>query len=64
MATRFQVTIDCAQPELLTRFWAVALGYRVEDPPAGATRVRVLEEAIDHFGVTMQDPEGNEFCVH
>jgi hypothetical protein len=22
-----------------------------------------LEEAIDHFVVTMQDPEGNEFCV-
>ena len=35
MATRFQVTIDCAQPEVLTRFWATALGYRVEDPPAG-----------------------------
>ena len=33
---------------------------------AGATRVRVraLEEAIDHFGVTLQDPEGNEFCLH
>jgi hypothetical protein len=35
MATRFQVTIDCAQPELLTRFWAAALGHKIEDPPNG-----------------------------
>jgi len=28
----------------------------------GATRVRVLSEAgLDHYGVAMQDPEGNEF---
>jgi hypothetical protein len=32
---------------------------------AGATRFRVLsEEAVDHYGVVMQDPEGNEFCLH
>lgn len=31
---------------------------------AGATRVRVLEaEGVDHFGIVMQDPEGNEFCL-
>jgi hypothetical protein len=30
---------------------------------AGATRTRVLDEYHDHYGVTMQDPEGNEFCV-
>jgi len=144
----FQVTIDCADPDRLTRFWATALGYRVEDPPpgfagwadywrsvgvpeeelelgvvddrlvdptgagpriwfqvvpepkvvknrihldlmisggrevpieqrrervdaeadrlveAGATRVRVLEQdGLDHYGVLMQDPEGNEFCI-
>jgi Glyoxalase-like domain len=35
MATKFQVTIDCADPDRLTRFWAVALGYRVPDPPPG-----------------------------
>ena len=31
----------------------------------GATRIRVLEHDYhDHYGVVMQDPEGNEFCVH
>jgi len=151
MSTRFQVTIDCARPEVLTRFWASALGYRVEDHPrasrrgrtigaalacprtssapgdnadslvdpdgvgpriwfqvvpegkvvknrvhldldvgggrdvplatrkgrvlaetarleaAGATRaarVGAPEQAVDHFGMSMLDPEGNEFCVH
>lgn len=34
MAT-FQVTIDCTHPEVLTRFWALALRYVVEDPPGG-----------------------------
>jgi Glyoxalase-like domain len=32
---------------------------------AGATVLRVLaEEGTDHYGVVMQDPEGNEFCLH
>jgi hypothetical protein len=32
---------------------------------AGATRFQVLsEEGVDHYGVVMQDPEGNEFCLH
>jgi catechol 2,3-dioxygenase-like lactoylglutathione lyase family enzyme len=147
MATRMQVTIDCADPGRLARFWATALGYRLEEPPdgfaswqeywvsrglppeevedgydsivdpdgvgprvwfqpvpeakvvknrvhldldvgggrtaplaerrrrvdaeadrlvaAGATRFRVLsEEGVDHYGVVLQDPEGNEFCLH
>jgi len=30
----------------------------------GAERLRVLTaEGLDHYGVVMQDPEGNEFCV-
>ena len=29
----------------------------------GATRVHVLDEYEDHYGVTLQDPEGNEFCI-
>lgn len=150
MAKRFQVTIDCADPGRLTRFWATALGYQIEDPPggfdswtaywrsigvpeeeladagdgsdslvdpdgvgpriwfqkvpeakvvknrvhldvpasggrgvaletrrervdaeverlidAGATRLRVLaQQGMDHYAIVMQDPEGNEFCVH
>lgn len=150
MATRFQVTFDCADPGLLTSFWATALGYEIENPPegfetwnaywrsrglpeqelsddhdaadslidpegtspriwfqqvperkvvknrlhldlgvgggrgvpvdlrrervdaeadrliaAGATTLRVLEHEVEgHYAVVMQDPEGNEFCLH
>jgi Glyoxalase-like domain len=35
MPTRFQLVIDCADPELLARFWAAALGYALEQPPDG-----------------------------
>lgn len=31
----------------------------------GATPTRVhAEPGVDHYAVTLQDPEGNEFCVH
>ncbi|MFB7508252.1 VOC family protein [Streptomyces broussonetiae] len=144
-----QLTIDCAEPERLVAFWAVALGYEVEPPPApfatwraywvdqglpeeelgtgdcsdsvidprgvgpriwfqqvpepkavknrlhldlgvsggrtvpfatrkervlaemarlesaGASRLRIEDsQASGSFSVLMQDPEGNEFCVH
>ena len=49
MATPIQVTIDCADPGRLARFWAEALGYRLEEPP--------------DYAVVMPDPEGNEFCL-
>ena len=148
--TSFQLTVDCADPGLLTRFWATALGYDIESPPdgfgtwnaywrsvgvpedeldddvdaadslvdpaghgpriwfqkvpegklvknrlhldlrrgggrtvpleqrrervlaeearlieAGATRLRVPDpEGMDHFGVVLADPEGNEFCIN
>ncbi len=35
MAPPFQVTIDCADPARLSEFWAVALGYKIQDPPPG-----------------------------
>ena len=35
MAVRFQLVIDCTDPERLARFWAAALGYEFEPPPAG-----------------------------
>jgi hypothetical protein len=145
MATGVQVVFDCADPDRLARFWADALGYRLQDPPAGygswqdwardqgipeerwndagavvdpdgkgpriylqrvpepktvknrvhldlnisggpsagtleerrarvdaeverlrglgATRQRAAEE-LGQYWVVMQDPEGNEFCVH
>jgi Glyoxalase-like domain len=35
VATQVQVVIDCADPARLSRFWAQALGYKLQDPPAG-----------------------------
>src|SRR6476620_7869513 len=35
MSVRFQLVIDCVEPEPLARFWAAALGYVLEPPPAG-----------------------------
>jgi hypothetical protein len=33
--SRFQLVIDCADPDLLARFWAAALGYEFAPAPAG-----------------------------
>jgi hypothetical protein len=35
MATSVQIVIDCADPATLAGFWAEALGYQIQDPPAG-----------------------------
>jgi hypothetical protein len=35
MATGIQVVIDCADPDRLAHFWAEALHYKIQDPPAG-----------------------------
>jgi hypothetical protein len=35
MSETFQVTFDCADPAKLSRFWVVALGYKLQDPPEG-----------------------------
>jgi hypothetical protein len=35
MAKEIQVTFDCADPGALAEFWAEALGYQVQGPPAG-----------------------------
>jgi hypothetical protein len=35
MATGVQVVFDCVDPDRLARFWAQALGYKLQDPPAG-----------------------------
>ena len=35
MAVNFQLVIDCTDPDRLARFWAAALGYQLEPPPAG-----------------------------
>jgi Glyoxalase-like domain len=35
MTAKFQLVIDCADPEPLARFWVAALGYEFESPPDG-----------------------------
>ncbi|MGA7924124.1 MAG: VOC family protein [Thermoplasmata archaeon] len=35
MPTKFTITVDCADPERLVRFWTQALGYSIEGPPEG-----------------------------
>jgi len=35
MPVRFQLVIDCADPDRLARFWAAALGYELTPAPAG-----------------------------
>ena len=67
MTTRIQVTIDCADPGRLARFWAEALGYRLEEPPDGfatwqdywVSRGFPPEEFEDGDGYdAIVDPEG------
>jgi hypothetical protein len=35
MPVRYQLVIDCTDPDRLARFWAAALGYELAPPPAG-----------------------------
>ena len=35
MATRLQIVFDCADPDRLARFWADAIHYQLDSPPAG-----------------------------
>ncbi|MGH3490905.1 MAG: VOC family protein, partial [Actinopolymorphaceae bacterium] len=34
MARDVQITFDCADPAALAAFWAEALGYQLQAPPA------------------------------
>jgi len=65
VAVRIQVTIDCADPERLARFWADALRYQLEEPPDGSGswsaywRSRGLpEEELDDRYDSIVDPDG------
>lgn len=62
----FQIVIDCADPDRMARFWATALGYQVEGPPAGFDTwqaywrsVGVPEDEVgDHVADSIVDPGG------
>ncbi|MFI7027683.1 VOC family protein [Microbispora rosea] len=64
MATRWSLTIDCAQPAKLARFWALALGYAEKPAPAG---FETWEDWFAHHdipeeewgeGAYLSDPDG------
>ncbi|ASO18300.1 catechol 2,3-dioxygenase-like lactoylglutathione lyase family enzyme [Actinoalloteichus hoggarensis] len=64
MARDVQITFDCADPAALAAFWAEALDYRLQGPPAG---FESWDQALDAMGVPPErrndaaasiDPEG------
>ena len=66
MPVRFQLVIDCADPDRLARFWAAALGYELAPPPAGfATwndfyrELGVPEEELADGADRISDPQGH-----
>jgi len=65
MRTKFQITFDCANPDRLAHFWAGALGYKIEDPPAGFDSwiaywrtVGVPEAELEEGSDSVVDPDG------
>ena len=65
MPVRFQLVIDCANPDLLARFWAAALGYELAPAPAGFAswndfyrEVGVPEAELVDGADRICDPEG------
>jgi hypothetical protein len=64
MATSIQVVLDCADPDRLARFWAEALGYKLQDPPEGfATwedflREQGVPESDWNSASAVVDPDG------
>ena len=65
MAVSYQLVIDCADPELLVRFWAEALHYVVEPPPTGFDSwyafyrsIGVAEEELGIDADSIVDPDG------
>lgn len=64
MATKIDLTLDCADPVRLAEFWKTALGYEDEPPPAPyKTREEWLAQFDDEFDDGMEaawlhDPSG------
>jgi Glyoxalase-like domain len=63
---RFQLVIDCADPDRLARFWAAALAYELAPSPAGfATwndfyrEMGVPQEDLVDGADRISDPEGH-----
>jgi hypothetical protein len=64
MATPIQVVIDCADPATLAQFWAAALHYQLDDPPAGFDswpdflRAQDVPESEWNAASAVSDPDG------
>ncbi len=65
MPVRFQLVVDCHDPEPLARFWAAALGYVLEPAPAGFERwddwrrgLGLPESEVGLGTDSIVDPEG------
>ena len=64
MGTAIQVVFDCADPDGLADFWAGALHYKLQDPPAGYASWQAFLEANHvpqedwNSASAIVDPEG------
>lgn len=52
MAKRVQVAIDCSDPDRLAHFWAEALGYQLQPPPAGYAS---WDDFLEEMGIPEED---------
>src|SRR5215470_9374336 len=65
MAIPIQVVFDCADPPVVARFWADALGYQLQGPPepTAAWQAWLVEHGIteEHWNdaSAIIDPDGN-----
>jgi hypothetical protein len=60
MTTRWTVTIDCAHPPTVAKFWALALGYVQPAAPAGFGS---WEEWLTHHGVPEEEWDDGAYLV-
>ena len=65
MAAQFQLVIDCADADVMVRFWAAALGYVPEPPPEGfgtwddfRRDIGLPEEYLGSDADSIIDPDG------
>jgi hypothetical protein len=64
VATSVQIVFDCADPDKLATFWAAALHYQKQDPPAGFTswqdflKAQGIPEGEWNSASAVVDPDG------
>jgi hypothetical protein len=64
MTTNWTMTVDCADPAALARFWCVALGYVDADPPRGweTWESWLVDQGVPeeewNDGASVSDPNG------